>query len=112
MTMGSSSMLSTKVSVEVSATPELSAQVTLSADHSARARAQKTMLVGTLATAARVRAVPTSRCAYQEAKRSSPATLMKLAEPVEEEVSTSRKDRIVNSTSPAVTSEIVTRLKA
>src|ERR1700742_5018960 len=97
--------------VEVSATPELSAHVALSADQVARATTKKMMLVGILATAARVRAVPASRWAYQDPNSSNPATLMKLADPLAE-LRTSRKDRTVNSTSPAVTSEMVTRLKA
>src|ERR1700759_1230939 len=112
MTIGSRSMLSTKLIVEVSATPELSAQVALRADHRARATTQNMRLAGIRPTAARVLAVPTRRCAYQDANRSRPATLMKLVAPLEELLSTSRKDRMVKRTSPAVTSEIVTRLKA
>ena len=100
------------MSVEVRAPPELSAQVALTADHSARATTQNRRLAGIRATDARVLAVPTSRWAYQDPNSSNPATLMKLAEPLEELLSTSRNERMVKRTSPAVTSEIVTRLKA
>ena len=98
--------------MEVSATPGLSAHVALTADHRARATTQKRRLEGIRATAARVLAVPTRRWAYHDANRSRPATLMKLAAPLEELLRTSRNERMVKRTSPAVTSEIVTRLKA
>src|SRR5947209_14312 len=98
--------------VDVSATPEVSAHVTLIADQVASATRQNRRLVGILATASRVRPVPTSRWAYQDPNSNRPATLMKLAEPPLALLMTPRNDRVVNRTRPAVTSEIVTSANA